>query len=122
MPKHSCLNLAFAALALACPLFALAQSLTLTEAEARLEAGNREIMAARAQLELVGTGVTLAGAVPNPTLSASVSSINPSRGIGGGRRGVTPTGKDSEEQHGVPNVSAARGAGQGEVRGIAGVV
>lgn len=85
MPNPSQLRLVFAALALACPLFAPAQSLTLAEAEARLEAGNREIIAARAQLELVGTGVTLAGAVPNPSLSASVSSINPSRGIGGGR-------------------------------------
>ena len=68
-----------------CPLLAHAQAISLAEVESRLENGNREIMAARQQVELSGSGVVLAGAVPNPTLSASMSSINPSRGIGGGR-------------------------------------
>lgn len=62
-----------------------AQALTLAQAEARLESGNREILAARQQVEAAGAGSILAGAVPNPTLTASVASINPSRGIGGGR-------------------------------------
>ena len=76
---------ALVAITLSSPFFAQAQNLTLAEAEVRLESGNREIMAARQQVEVTGSGVILAGAVPNPTLSASVSSINPSRGIGGGR-------------------------------------
>ena len=73
------------ALALCSPLLVAAQSLTLAQAEARLEAGNREIIAARQQVEVTGSGVILAGAVPNPTLSAAMSSISPSRGIGAGR-------------------------------------
>ncbi len=72
-------------LLLTCPLLAHAQAISLAEAESRLESGNREIMAARQQVELSGSGVILAGAAPNPTLSASTSSITPSRGIGGGR-------------------------------------
>ncbi|MFM9967722.1 MAG: TolC family protein, partial [Burkholderiales bacterium] len=75
----------FAALIFAQPFLVAAQSLSLTEAEARLEAGNREIIAARQLVELASSGVLLAGAVPNPSFTASVSSISPQRGIGGGR-------------------------------------
>jgi cobalt-zinc-cadmium efflux system outer membrane protein len=75
----------FGVLTLARPIVAIAQTLTLAEAEACLEAGNREIITARQQVGVTGSGVILAGAVPNPTLSASVTSINPSRGIGAGR-------------------------------------
>ena len=67
------------------PPVAQAQSLTLAAAEARLEAGNREIIAARQLVELAGAGTLLAGAVPNPTVTASMASINASRGIGAGR-------------------------------------
>jgi cobalt-zinc-cadmium efflux system outer membrane protein len=60
------------------------QRLTLAEALARLESGNREIIAARRALDVASSSVTLAGALPNPTLGASVSSINPNRGLGAG--------------------------------------
>src|SRR3954454_11831798 len=72
---------------LACPMESSGQEmpLTLQQAQAKLEAGNREIIAAQRALDVASSGVLLAGAVPNPTLSAGVSSINPSRGIGGGR-------------------------------------
>ncbi len=59
-------------------------ALTLGAAEARLEQGNREIIAARQELEVTRTGVISAGARPNPVLSTSITSINPVRGIGGG--------------------------------------
>ena len=67
------------------PAMAGAQALTLTQAEARLDAGNLEIIAARHAVELSSSGVILAGAVPNPSLTTSITSISPSRGIGGGR-------------------------------------
>jgi len=67
----------------ACPLLAHARAICLAEDEARLESGNREIMAVRPHVEVSSSGVILAGAVPDPTPSASTSSINPSRGIGG---------------------------------------
>lgn len=80
-------------LTLAWPLFGGAQTpvravepkpLSLAQAESRLESTNREIIAAQRALEIASTRVTIAGAVPNPTLSAQVSSINPVRGIGAG--------------------------------------
>jgi cobalt-zinc-cadmium efflux system outer membrane protein len=71
---------------LACPLSSSGQerSISLQQAETLLETGNREIIAARRALDVASSGVVLAGAVPNPTLSAAVSSINPSRGLGSG--------------------------------------
>src|SRR5689334_3987246 len=75
-----------ALLSLACPLAGLGQerALSLADAEARLETSNREIIAARRALDVAASGVLIAGAVPNPTLSASVASISPNRGIGAG--------------------------------------
>jgi cobalt-zinc-cadmium efflux system outer membrane protein len=73
-------------LSLAWPAAGLAQEqpLSLREAEARLETGNRELIAARHALEIASSGVLIAGAVPNPVLSASATSINPWRpSIGG---------------------------------------
>ena len=61
-----------------------AKPLSLAQAEARLETANREIIAAQRSLEIASARVGVAGAVPNPTLSAQVSSINPIRGIGAG--------------------------------------
>src|SRR4051812_31015572 len=73
-------------LSLACPLagFGQERALSLADAEAQLESGNREIIAARRALDIAGSGVLIAGAAPNPTLSASVASLNPNRGLGAG--------------------------------------
>jgi hypothetical protein len=43
--------------------------LSLAEAHARLEAGNREIIAARRALDLASSGVLLAGARANPVVT-----------------------------------------------------
>ncbi len=59
-------------------------SLSLTQAQILLEKSNREIIAARLALEVAGSQVLLAGARPNPTLGAQISSISPSRGLGAG--------------------------------------
>ena len=71
---------------LAClpPAHAAERALTLSQAQLQLETGNREVIAAQRALEIAASGVTLAGAVPNPTVSASVTSLSPSRGIGSG--------------------------------------
>lgn len=70
---------------LACPAArAQGSALTLEEAEARMERGNLQIIAARHALDVARSSVALAGAVPNPTLSAQVSNLNPWRGIGAG--------------------------------------
>ncbi len=58
--------------------------LSLAEARARLETGNREIIAARRAVDLAASGVMIAGAVPNPTVSAQMTSLNPARGLGAG--------------------------------------
>lgn len=94
VPHPASLLAAFLA-ALSCSLASVAQpipgtlstgpaALTLSAAESRLEQGNREIIAARQDLEVTRTGVISAGARPNPVLSTSITSINPTRGIGGG--------------------------------------
>ena len=80
---------AFAA-SVACAISAQAQSLTssqgltLRQAEERLLANNRDILAARRAVEASQANTLSAGARPNPTLSLGLSSINPSAGIGSG--------------------------------------
>jgi len=58
--------------------------MTLQEAEQRLLARNRDILAARRAIEAAQANTVSAGARPNPTLSFGLSSINPSAGIGSG--------------------------------------
>ncbi|MCC6611407.1 MAG: TolC family protein [Burkholderiales bacterium] len=58
--------------------------LTLKEAEQLMQAHNRELIAARRQLEVAQAGTLSAGAVPNPQFSYSMTNINPSQGIGAG--------------------------------------
>lgn len=74
------------AASVACPLpvFGQTAGLTLMEAEQRLLARNRDILAARRALEASQANTLSAGARPNPTLSFGLSSINPQAGIGSG--------------------------------------
>ena len=79
------LSLLLAALVL--PLSCLVQAadesrLSLAEAEKRLLEANPAILQARAAVSGAKAGIDMAGARPNPTLTASVSSINPSRNNG----------------------------------------
>jgi len=56
--------------------------LTLADAQTSLETGNREIIAARRALDVAASGVIIAGARPNPTVSAEWTSTTPSSGLG----------------------------------------
>lgn len=58
--------------------------LTLAQAEERLFAANRDILAARRALEGARAGTTIAGQAPNPMFTAQSTSINPRRGVGAG--------------------------------------
>lgn len=58
--------------------------MTLQEAEQRMLARNRDILAARRAIEATQANTLSAGARPNPTLSFGLSSINPAAGIGSG--------------------------------------
>ena len=58
--------------------------LSLSGADALLLEANPAILQARAALAGARAGIDMAGARPNPTLSASVTSINPARNSAGG--------------------------------------
>lgn len=79
------LSLLLAALVLPLPCLVQAADesrLSLAEAEKRLLEANPAILQARAAVSGAKAGIDMAGARPNPTLTASVSSINPSRNNG----------------------------------------
>ncbi|HVS26113.1 MAG TPA: TolC family protein [Burkholderiales bacterium] len=87
----ACLSVRRLSRALLCSVIGLtaAQSspsaaLTLAEAEKLLLAKNHDLAAAQQTLEAVEANVVVAGAHPNPTLSAQSVKISPQRGVGSG--------------------------------------
>ena len=61
--------------------------LTWADAQQRLVACNRELVASRRAIESAAADTLVAGQAPNPTFTAGVGSINPKLGIGAGTIG-----------------------------------